>query len=202
MERIKPQLTLRTRWLLLRSRMSIPCLIASYDEKRIIPIVSAISGSVAILIISLFAALTGLPLVFPALGPTAFILFSKPFSRAAAPRNVVLGHGICLGCGYAVWQLMSVLALEPLSVQSNSLWLYGSAAATLGLCCFFLLQADCPHPPACASGLVVALGLVTQPLDILLMQLVIVALAYQAVGINRFAGLPIGLWRVYKYNAE
>ena len=89
-------LSLRLRWLRWRARLSVPSLLASADERSVVSRVAAINGGLAILIISLFAWLTDLPLLFPVLGPSAFILFSKPFSADAAPRSVVGGHFIAM----------------------------------------------------------------------------------------------------------
>ncbi|KPK75323.1 MAG: hypothetical protein AMJ79_11575 [Phycisphaerae bacterium SM23_30] len=155
---------------------------------------AALNGGGAILTIGLFAWLTDLPLVFPALGPSTFILFTMPLTRGGAPRSVILGHWICLGCGYAVWRLMGVLTGEVVSIETGGWPLFAGPTVALGLSCLFLVRFSCPHPPACASSLVVALGAVTQVHELLLMAAVVVWLTYQAVGMNRFAGLPVPLW--------
>lgn len=108
------RLSAKTRWLMFRARLSTPVLLTRFDEQKVVSVITAIHGGSAILAIGLFAWLTDLPLVFPALGPTAFILFSAPLSPAAAPRSVILGHFSCLGSGYVVWWLMSYLAGGPL----------------------------------------------------------------------------------------
>jgi len=68
------------------------------------------------------------------------------------------------------------------------------ASLALASSCLFLVRLSCPHPPACASSLVVALGAVTDWRDLLLMALVVVWLTVQAVAMNRFAGLPVPVW--------
>ena len=98
---------LQSRWLLWRARLSVPSLLGRADERKVVSIVTAINGGLSILTISLFAYFSDLPLVFPALGPTVFILFSAPFSPAGAPRSVVLGHLIGIICGYTVWRVIS-----------------------------------------------------------------------------------------------
>ncbi len=42
--------------------------------------------------IGALATATGEPLLFPSLGPTAFLLFTRPLHATASPRNTVLGH--------------------------------------------------------------------------------------------------------------
>jgi len=187
--------SLRTRWLIWRARLSIPVLLARFDEQKVISLVAAINGGLAILTISVVAWLTDLPLLFPALGPSAFILFSTPLSPAAAPRSVILGHFVCLASGFVVWQLMSYLAGEPVSVQAGGWPLFCSASLALAVSCLLLVRLSCPHPPACASGMVVALGAITYWCDLVLMAAVVVWLTVQAVAMNRFAGMPVPAWR-------
>ena len=89
-------LSRKTTWLIWRARLSIPALLARYDDKKVLSLVTAIHAGLAILLIGVFAWLTHLPLVFTALGPSAFILFSAPLSPAAAPRTVILSHALAL----------------------------------------------------------------------------------------------------------
>ena len=187
-------MSLKMRWMIWRARMSTPAMLSRSDERKVISLVAAVNGGLAILTIGLFAWLTDLPLVFPALGPSTFILFTMPLSPGGAPRSVILGHWTCLGCGYTVWHLMGLAAGEPVSLQTGGWPLFVSPTLTLGLSCLFMVRLSCPHPPACASGLVVAIGAVTQVHELLLMAVVIVWLTYQAVGMNRFAGLPVPIW--------
>jgi len=186
--------SLRTRWLIWCARFSIPALLAKFDEQKVVSLVAAIHGGLAILTLSLVAWLTDLPLLFPALGPSAFILFSTPLSPGAAPRSVILGHFICLASGFSVWQLMSFLAGEPVSVQTGGWPLFCSASLALAVSCLLLVRLSCPHPPACASGLVVALGEIIHWHDLVLMAAVVVWLTVQAVAMNRLAGMPVPAW--------
>ena len=142
----------------------------------------------------MFAWLAELPLVFPALGPSVFIVFSSPLSAAAAPRSVILGHGVGLASGIAVWQVMSGLAGAPVSAQAGGWVPFCTASLGLAAACLLLVWLSCPHPPACASCLVVALGLVTDWRDLLLMAGVVVWLAVHAFVVNRIAGLPVPVW--------
>ena len=71
-----------------RARLSIPSLLASYDERKAVSCVAAFNGATSISILTLLAWLADLPLLFPALGPSAFILF-----RVASHGAYVLSHG-------------------------------------------------------------------------------------------------------------
>ena len=194
MAKINNPLSLKTRWLIFKASVSTPALLARFGEKKIIPIITGLNGGLAILTISLFAWMTSMPLIFPALGPTAFILFSTPLAPAAAPRNIIVGHFSCLAIGWAAWNLTSYLAGIPDGELANSGFIYLSASVALAISCLLLVRINCPHPPACTSCLVVAWGGVTHWLDILLMAAVIVWLTYQAMAMNRMAGLPVPKW--------
>lgn len=157
MAKTSNRLTLKTRWLIWKASVSTPALLARFDEKKIIPLITGLNGGLAILTISLFAWFTSMPLVFPALGPSAFILFSTPLAAAAAPRNVIVGHCSCLAIGWVTWNLTSYLAGSPDGAQADSWYITVSASAALAASCLLLVRINCPHPPACTSCLVVAL---------------------------------------------
>jgi len=187
-------LSLKTRWLIWRARFSIPVLLARSEERKVVSLVAGLNGGLAILTICLFAWLTDLPLVFPALGPSAFILFSAPLSPAGAPRCVILGHATCLATGYVVWHLIGHLAGGPVCLEAGGWPLFCSASLALAVSALLMVRLSCPHPPACASSLVVALGAVTHYYDLLFMGVAVVWLATQAVLMNRLAGLPVPTW--------
>ncbi|MBN1490015.1 MAG: HPP family protein [Phycisphaerae bacterium] len=187
-------LSLKMRWMICRARFSTPGLLTRFDERKVVSIVAAINGGMAILTISFFAWLTDLPLVFPALGPSTFILFSAPLSVAAAPRSVILGHLSALACGTVVWHGRRLLLVEATLAEGGDWTVYLGAALALALACLVLVRLGCPHPPACASSLVVALGGVTAWRDLLLMALAVIWLAMQAVIMNRLAGVSMPIW--------
>lgn len=186
--------SLRTRWAIWRARHSTVGLLARFDERKAVSLVAAVNGGLAILALGVFAWLTDLPLTFPALGPTAFILFATPTSESAAPRSVIVGHFSGMASGFAVWHLMSALAGGPVSPQTGGWPLILSASIALAVTCGLLVRLSCPHAPACASSLVVALGAVTDWTNVLLMAVAVVWMTVQAVAMNRFAGVPVPTW--------
>jgi CBS-domain-containing membrane protein len=192
---VQGRLSLKTRWLIWRARLSAPALLARFDECKVVSAVAAFNGGLAILTIGLFAWVTDLPLVFPALGPSAFILFRSPMSPEASPRCVILGHLTGMACGYATWKLLGAMTGTTVSMQLGGSIPYFSASLALGATCLCLVRFSCPHPPACASAIVVALGGVTQLSDLLIMALAVVWVAVQAVAMNRLAGLPVPAWQ-------
>jgi CBS-domain-containing membrane protein len=181
------------RWSFWRAQLSVPFLLAHGDEKSIVSVFTAINGGLTILIISLLAWLCDLPLLFAALGPTSFILHSTPLSRRAAPRSIILGHFTGIACGAASLVFFSVLAGETITLDSGGAALC-SASLALAATCFFLVRWSCPHPPACASALVVALGAASTWTAVLCMAAAVVLVTAQAFAFNRLACLPVPLW--------
>jgi CBS-domain-containing membrane protein len=51
------------------------------------------------------------------------------------------------------------------------------------------------HPPAGATTLIVSLGIISQPQELVIIEAAVILLAAQAFAINRLAGLPYPLWR-------
>ena len=186
--------SLRLRWMMLRANLSLPALLSRLDETKVVSVVAAVDGGAAILVVSLAAWLTGLPLLFPALGPSAFLFFTSPFSPAAQPRSVVLGHCIGIVSGWAAWGLVSAVSGEPVSLTEPSLALCLSANIGFTMTCLLLVRFRCPHAPACASALIVATGAIAGPHQLLLMASAVMMLAVQGVVTHRLLGVRTPLW--------
>lgn len=189
-----PHLSIKMRWQILRARFSTPALLTRFDERKVVSAITAIHGGLAILIIGASAWLTDLPLVFPALGPTAFLLFSSPMSPAGAPRSAIVGHISALLSGYAAWHLMTYLSGAPVTVQECGWPALCSSSLALAVTCMLLLRLSCPHAPACASALLAALGGITGWYELVVMAVSVILLTSHAVAMNRLAGVRVPLW--------
>ena len=195
---------LRRRLSVWRARLSIPSLLAGGDERRVISLVAAVNGGVAILVISMLAGLIDLPLLFPALGPSAFLLFSSPFSEAAAPRSVIVGHSAAIAAGLVVWHFVSLLCGQPVSLATGGWPVFASASLVLAASCVLLVWLSAPHAPACATGLIIALGLANNWLAFLGMATGVLLLTAQAVVMNKIAGVSAPTWspRLYEGRSD
>jgi len=202
MSQTRGTLSLKARCLTWRARFSTPALLTRFDEDKVVSLVTAVNGGLAILTISFFAWLTDLPLLFPALGPSAFILFGTPLSPAAAPRSVILGHLSTMAVGFVVLHVVRSAVSGPVSMEADGWALFASASLAMAASCLLLVRLSCPHPPACASGLVIVLAGVTGWQELLFMALAVVWLTMQAVAMNRFAGLPMPLWSARRMETE
>jgi len=194
--------SIRGRYRVLRASLSLPSMLSQLDENRVVMVLAAINGGFAVLVISLLAWLTGLPMLFPSLGATTFILFTRPFSVAACPRSVILSHLSGIVCGWAGWALLSHVTGDPVSLEHPDLALCLSANVGFALTAALLLILSAPHPPACATALIVATGAMAHWADLLVMAAAVLALALQGVIIYRLLGVYAPLWRIDPHHAK
>ena len=194
MSELARQLRFRRWYLRFRARLSIPVLLARCDERTIVALVAAVNGTMALLTLIGLAWLVDLPLLFPALGPSAFILFSRPFSRDAAPRSVVVGHFVGITVGCATWWIVSSVTGHPVSLEAGGWPVLVSASIAMAISCMLLIWLRCPHPPGCASALITAFGATHGWLPLLGMAAGVILLTAQAVLISRLAGVNVPLW--------
>ena len=122
---------------------------------------AAVAGCL-LLTLAVLAWLTGEPVVFPSLGPTAYALAVAPNRETARPRRVVGGHALGVVAGLlAYYTLAPGLGLpasfEPASVAGARL--AASAVVSVVLTAGAMLVTDLRHAPACATTLIVSLGL-------------------------------------------
>lgn len=154
-----------------------------------------INGFITIGLLALLAVITGSPFVFPSLGPTAYLFFFSPLAEAASPRNTILGHAIGLICGYAAFTLTAASG-PPFGMHAG---VYGprvlAAALSLSATGALMVLFGVSHPPAGATTLIVSLGIIAKPEELVIIEVAVFLLTAQALAINRLAGLPYPVWR-------
>lgn len=171
--------------------LRMPYLLKHFKPQYIWAIFVFINCLVTITILALLAFFTGSSFVFPSLGPTAILFFMTPRNESARPRNALIGHAIGIACGYGAL-LVTGLAHAP-SVIDGGVTLPRIIAAGLALAFTgaFMVLARTPHAPAGATTLIIALGFITQPLSLVVIEVAVVLLVVQAVCINRLAGVGL-----------
>lgn len=155
-----------------------------------------VNSFITIALLALVALVTGSPFVFPSLGPTAYLFFFSPMAEASSPRNTILGHAIGLVCGYAAFAFTaSMVSSPPLAVHAG---VHGprvlAAALSLSATGALMVLFRVSHPPAGATTLIVSLGIISQPKELVIIEVAVFLLTAQAVAINRLAGIPYPLW--------
>jgi CBS-domain-containing membrane protein len=154
-----------------------------------------VNGFATIGLLGLLALVTGSPFVFPSLGPTAYLFFFSPLAEASSPRNAILGHAIGLICGYAAFAVTS--GFGPTFAAHGEVHLPRVLAAALALSATgaFMALSRVSHPPAGATTLIVALGIISQPRELIVIEVAVILLTAQAFVINRIAGIHFPFWR-------
>ncbi|HET6276004.1 MAG TPA: HPP family protein [Candidatus Cybelea sp.] len=148
---------------------------------------------VTMMVIGLAAAVTARPLIFPSLGPTAIMLFTHPLDRFSSPRHVLLGHFIGAASGYAALAMTGLLGVA-LSSEVGIPRVVAAAIA-LALTAGLMLLLDAEHPPAGATTLIVALGILPRLEDFLFLMAAVFVLTLLAFTVNRLNGIRVPVWR-------
>lgn len=152
-------------------------------------------GCLLALAASGFAAyLVSEPLLFPSLGPTAFLFFEYPLSSGASPRNTLIGHLVGIVAGALSLAIFGLLAHPSVLQEGVTLTRVGAAALSMALTGTLLLLLRASHPPAGATTLIVSLGFLQTPHEMLELMLGVVWLTAVGWIINRALGVPVPLW--------
>ncbi len=116
--------------------------------------------------------LTGRPFVFPSLGPTAFMLALRPRQHPA--REVIGGHLWGVSAGLLSYHLVAgglTLGSMPAAWSLEAVRLTGSAVLSVALTAGAMVATRTVHAPACATTLIVSLGLLPLLTDGLLIMI-------------------------------
>jgi CBS-domain-containing membrane protein len=152
------------------------------------------SGFITIGLLAAVAMVSGTPLVFPSLGPTAFLFFFTPTAPAASPRHALYGHAIGILCGYGALWLVGLQHAPSAMLEGVNGARVLAAALSLAATGAVMILLGVTHAPAGATTLIVSLGIVTDPFHLLVIEIAVAVMVLQAIVINRLAGVDYPLW--------
>lgn len=176
------------------ARLRLTWLLGRFPVRPVWALFVFVNGFLTIAILAAVGMFSGTPFIFPSLGPTAFLLFFTPTSPTASPRNTLFGHAIGILSGYgALWVCGLAYAPSALATGVDPHRVL-AAALSLALTGALMILLRCSHPPAGATTLIVSLGLVTRPYYLLVIEVAVALLAFQAIVINRLAGVDYPFW--------
>ena len=120
-------------------------------------------------VLGVIAWVSGQPFVFPSLGPSAFILAFEWWGKRTLAYRVVGSHLIGGVAGFLAHSLLaSGVSLtppaDPLSAAGLALALSGVVSVVLTS--WGMIATGTVHAPACATTLIVSLGLLSTPLQV------------------------------------
>ncbi len=153
-----------------------------------------VNGFVAVALLAGLAALFHTPLVFPSVGPTAFLLYFMPTAPTASPRNTLCGHAIGIACGYGALCLLGLQNAPPAVLEEIHWPRVLAAALALAATGALMILFRVVHPPAGATTLIIALGFITEPAHLGVIELAVALLGLQALAVLRLAGIDYPLW--------
>ena len=175
-------------------KLRLDWLLLHFPPRLVRSVYVFVNGFITIAVLALLALVSRNPFVFPSLGPTAYLLFFSPLGRTSSPRNTIFGHAVGLICGYVAFVATGAGAL-PFGVNAGIFWPRILAAAlSLSATGAFMVLLDVSHPPAGATTLIVSLGIISRPRELVVIEIAVFLLVAQALVINRLAGLRYPLW--------
>jgi CBS domain-containing membrane protein len=175
-------------------RFRLDWLLRNFPPRLVRAVYVFVNGFITIGVLALVALVSRNPFVFPSLGPTAYLLFFSPLAKASSPRNTIFGHALGLLCGYVAFVITGAGA-EPFGMHPGIFWPRILAAAlSLSATGALMVLLDVSHPPAGATTLIVSLGIISKPQELVIIEIAVFLLVVQALGINRLAGVRYPVW--------
>lgn len=112
---------------------------------------------------------SGQPFIFPSLGPTAFVLAFDRRSERTQTYRIVGSHLLGGIAGLSAWSVVAAgisITATPPALSVEGFRLAASATVSIVLTSWAMIATDTIHPPACATTLIVSLGLLSTPLRV------------------------------------
>ncbi|MBV8218421.1 MAG: HPP family protein [Solirubrobacterales bacterium] len=153
-----------------------------------------IGSLLAIGLSGLWAYIVKQPLVFPSLGATAFLIFETPMAEVGTPRNTIVGHSVGIAAGVLSLAIFGLLDAPSVYVSGVTLGRVGAIALAVALTGGVLRLLRSAHPPAGATTIIVASGLLAKPRQILDVLIGVLLLTTAGWCLNRLMGVPAPVW--------
>ncbi|MEA2170394.1 MAG: hypothetical protein QOF76_3694 [Solirubrobacteraceae bacterium] len=150
---------------------------------------------IAIALSGTWAYIVDEPLLFPSLGATAFLIFETPMAEVGTVRNTIIGHAVGVGAGalsLAIFGLVNAPSLYIVGVTPERI---GAVALSVGLTGGVLRVLRSAHPPAGATTIIVASGLLATAHKMGVLMIGVALLTLAGWLLNRLFGVPAPRWR-------
>ncbi|MEV7006695.1 HPP family protein [Streptosporangium sp. NPDC051022] len=154
---------------------------------------TAIQAGVCVAVPALIAWLLGQPFVFPSLGPTVYLALTAASTPAASPRNTLIGHLVSAVSGYAALAVTGLTRVAP-NLSHPDARRVAAVAIAIALTSAGMLLTDATHPAGGATTLIVALGLLRTPWQLLVLMAAVTVTAAMLITVNHLARRPYPLW--------
>jgi CBS domain-containing membrane protein len=134
------------------------------------------------------------PLLFPSLGATAFLIFETPMAEVGSPRNTMIGHTVGVAAAVLSLWIFGLLDAPSVYVAGMSVARIGAIALSVALTGGVLRVLRSAHPPAGATTIIVASGLLAKPRQIADVLIGVLLLTIAGWLLNRAMGVPAPIW--------
>lgn len=153
------------------------------------------AGSVvAVVAAGVVALVSKQPWLFPSLGPAIMLHLEKPRAPESSPRNTLIGHAVALLAGYGMLAVCGLTGHRSVLDEGVSTARIVAAAGSLAVTAVVLLVLKASHPPAGATTLIVSLGLLRTPAQLLVAGCAVVLVTAVDWVFNRATGRPMPVW--------
>ena len=153
-----------------------------------------IAGFLVVFVGGLAAYLLGEPLLFPSLGPTVFILFETPMSETGSPRSTITGHFVAIAVGLFFLVAFGLYGLPSTTVYGVTFAYVLAAALAVAMTSAVLVFSQTRHPPAGATTLMVSLGLLSTPRELIATATGVILVTATGWATNRSFRVPVPVW--------
>ncbi|MFC6906717.1 HPP family protein [Halalkalicoccus tibetensis] len=130
-------------------------------------------------VLGLVAWASGQPFVFPSLGPSAFILAFDRRGERTRTYRIVGSHLIGGVVGLASYSILAAgisITTTTGAFSPDGLRLAASGILSIVVTSWAMIATDTNHAPACATTLIVSLGLLSTPLQVAIIVVSVVVL--------------------------
>jgi len=167
---------------------------------------TSLYAGVSFTVLGLVAWAAGQPFIFPSLGPSAFILaFERRGTRTDSSR-IVGSHlvgGIAGLLAYTIIASGVTLISVPPAFSVDGIRLAAGAVVSIVLTSWGMIATDWIHAPACATTLIVSLGLLSTPLQVAtIVASIVVLVAFHGtvlLVVDRFVGSDGAITQFSRY---
>lgn len=137
-------------------------------------------------ILGVLTIASGRPLLFPSLGPSAYLMATGEQPRAEGPYHVIGGHTVAVVGGMIAYSLFVAEGASTYEVfqqpdpafSRELVVLTASASVAMIFTTVVMLLTETNHPAACATTLIIALGLMGGLADAAAIIVAVIILTY------------------------
>ena len=152
------------------------------------PVGAAYAGLLSLVVLAIAGAV-GLalkqPWLFPSLGPTVMLFFQSPQEPAARPLNSLVGHLVGILAGYGSYLALGLNGAPSVPDAGLTVPYLIAGVVSVAVTTAVLALLDLPHPPAGATTLIISLGILAKPLEVLSMAGAVVLITVAGWAANR-----------------